>query len=372
MAKCFLSYSSGYEHLKEPFRRLLEVIGFDSVDVFDGPDFSRVSAIVEQKIQNADAVVVLYGPSRRPQENQESVEGANWPTQEALYAFSIRKPSVLIVHNGTHIPELIADQQTAARFDFWAPQTFLDNVHHIAKFLMDLKRTVDLPPGTQPYLFKKAIMRNRIQDKHTLRVDVFHEVVARQPCSRFHHALDTEDKTPEAHFQMDNFKYEVEGGVLGSDVHRVELRIDETEANRIDYFIEVTPALRQGEVFWYRRSFIVNNRFPLNQAEIAARSAQPGYPRIYGKHFYGDAYDVIYDMDSITAAIHFPRSVRIRNSQVLVVQHKTRQENATEIERCQEMLVLKEDVMNPERILELNVTRPLINHSYYLLYEPEE
>ena len=32
----------------------------------------------------------------------------------------------------------------------------------------------------------------------------------------------------------------------------------------------------------------------------------------------------------------------------------------------------KEDVRNPERVLELTVPRPLINHSYYLLYEPEE
>ncbi len=148
MAKSyFLSYSSGYDQLKELFKRLMQALGFDSVYIFDHPDQERVTTVIKEQLQSHDGVVVLYGPHERPPKNAKNIRAAEYPDREAHIALGMDKPLALIVHQGTYLPDFLRDYHTPPRFDFWTPASFQENVHHVVKHLLDLKRRVEVPPG---------------------------------------------------------------------------------------------------------------------------------------------------------------------------------------------------------------------------------
>ena len=231
----------------ETIRHLLETLEFQ-VDVFDGPDLSRPPlAEFQHRLLAADCVVLLLGP-REPHLGQQDLEPAQWPAEEGIYAVAKEKPVALIVHPGTRIPETIRSLQTPARFDFWNPTDFVKNVHHVVKHLFDLKRRIDLPPGNQPFLFTKLIARNRIQRDGTLKIDVYHEVVARQQCARFDHYFDTGlDARANARIQLATpDAYEIEA-TLQSASHQVTLQLGAISERQIPYVVKVDPPLAPGE-----------------------------------------------------------------------------------------------------------------------------
>src|SRR6476659_3286956 len=140
MPRVFLSYSSAYGHLLEPFRRLLQVLEFD-VDVFDEPDINRPPAsIVQSRLGAADAVVVLLGPSEHTSASGSTVDAARWPNEECILAVTLKKPMAIILHAGTRLPQLTENLQTPAVFDFWDANSFLRSVPHVIKHLQDLRR----------------------------------------------------------------------------------------------------------------------------------------------------------------------------------------------------------------------------------------
>jgi len=79
-------------------------------------------------------------------------------------------------------------------------------------------------------------------------------------------------------------------------------------------------------------------------------------------------------MDSIGIIFHFPWKVKLAGRHALALTQGTRQVNKGETERCntRESLLLEEDPQKGEHILTLSVRRPVINHSYVLLYELAE
>ncbi len=146
MAKYFLGYHSGYEHLKEVFQKLLTSLGLE-VDIFDHPDPKSVPQVVQERLEAADGVVVLYGPSKRPSPDAEPVEGARWPREEFIMARTLKKPRVLIVHPRTVLPDSFIVDQTPAHFDFWSAEDFQRNIHHVIQALLDLKKRVESSAG---------------------------------------------------------------------------------------------------------------------------------------------------------------------------------------------------------------------------------
>jgi hypothetical protein len=376
MAVCFLSYSECYRPVMETVRRLLETLEFQ-VDVFDGPDLGRPPInVVQQRIVAADCIVLLLGP-REPAIGQREIEPAHWPAEEGVYAVAKEKPVALFLHPGTRVPESIRPLQTPARFDFWDTLDFAKNFHHVLKHLLDLKRRIELPPGNQPCLFTKVIARNRIQRNGTLVMDIYHEVVARQECAQFHHHIDTGmDKRATACIRLvAPDAYEIEG-TLESSRHRATLEFEQGTDREIPYFVTVDPPLLPGERFGYRREFTVNNFFPLKRPELARMADEEGFPEQYkvdGKIYYGRVWDVFYEMESILLSIHFPRKTTIRSKRALAYSIASRTVNTVETERCNsaECLNIEESPDIGERIVSLRVRRPLMNHQYVLLYEPD-
>jgi hypothetical protein len=376
MAKCFLSYSDAYRPVMETIRRLLETLEFQ-VDVFDGPDLERPPASVfQQRVATADCMVLVLGPSHQQPAGQDA-EPAHWPAEEGVYAAGRERPIplALILHPGTRVPSMISNLQTPARFDFWDSSDLLGNIHHIVKHLLDLKRRVDLPAGDQPMLYTKAIVRNKIQRGETLVIDVYHEVVARQPCSRFHHALDTGmDRRASARISLTApDSYDIQA-TLNPGRHDVSIEFQEITEKEIPYYVNVNPPLLPGERLGYRREFDVNNNFPLTKADLLKMAEEDGFPSLYkidGRTYYGDVYEVIYDMEIITIAIHFPRRVTLLSKRALAFSAASRTLNPLETERCNsDCLILDETPESSERVLALTVRRPIINHQYILLYEP--
>jgi hypothetical protein len=376
MAKCFLSYSEAYRPVMETIRRLLDTLEFQ-VDVFDGPDLERPPASVfQQRIATADCMVLVLGPPRQEPAGQDA-EPAHWPAEEGVYAVGRERPIplALILHPGTRIPSMISNIQTPARFDFWDPQDLLRHIHHIVKHLLDLKRRVNLPPGDQPFLYTKAIVRNRIQRGGTLVIDAYHEVVARQECPRFHHALDTGmDKRASAVVKLTTpDAYDIQA-TLNPGRHAVSIEFQEITDKEIPYYVNVNPPLLPGERLGYRREFEINNNYPLSKIDLLKAAEEEGFPNLYkldGRIYYGEVYDVIYDMEIITVAIHFPRRVNLLSKRAFAFSMSSKTLNPLETERCSsDCLTLDEAPDSSERILALTVRRPIINHQYVLLYEP--
>lgn len=370
MPRCFLSYNSAYGHLVEPFRRLLQVLEFE-VDVFDEPDLENSPAtIAKRKIDAADAVVVLLGPDSQTASGQP--DPARWVNEECLYSLTLKKPLAIIRHLKTRLPELAEGTQTPATFDFWDAASFQRSVHTIVKHLQDLKRQFELPPGSHPYVFTKGVIRNRIQ-RSTLLVQVYHEVITREPWDSFFHALDTgQDQSEDA--VIDLLSEEVEIDVpIGGDLHRAELRFGKRTKREVEYYVDVKPRLAAGEKLGYRREFELKNRFPLTRADLETRASKPGFPdhfRLDGRLYYGDVYDVSDEMDAIELAFYFPWKVRLSNRDVVVLRSGVWQVNQYETNRCREQgfLQLEDHVQDGVRVLTLSVRRPLMNHSYVLLY----
>ncbi|HUT37416.1 MAG TPA: hypothetical protein VNE39_28300 [Planctomycetota bacterium] len=379
MTQVFLCYSSSYGHLLEPLRKLLQTLEF-KVDVFDGPDIERPPfASFIQRIESADGVVALLGPKSPPPSDhsaQGDLEPAPCPEQESVYAAGREKPVALIVHTGTRVPEAFRESQTAARFDFWDASSFLTNAHHVVKHLLDLKRRIDLPQGTQPFLYTNVVLRNRISRTGMLCREQYHEIIPRIKLARFRHSLDTGfDHTEGARIELvSEDAYEIEA-TLGGDTHRVSLQLAERTARELWYFVNVDPPLMPGEKLGYRRSFDLRNYYPLTQAELAERARQPGFPDVYKvahRLYYGYVFDVHAELDSLELAFHFPRKVQVLSYRAIALLHGTRQVNDVETDRCSlaNHLGLAEAADASERVLSLKLPRPLNSHSYVLLYEP--
>lgn len=364
----------------EVVRGLLKALDFEHVDVVEEPDDLRPAhAIVEERIRAADCVVILYGPPRSPENGGQNLSAAKWPAEEAVFAFGSRKPLTLILHAGTDLPELLKDHQSPARFDFWDPQSFQENVHHVVKHLLDFKRRVDLPPGHQPYRYRKVEARQRVDRSGRICYhDWYHEVVVAKTRSSFHHSLGTGDQEVlrEVLECFRERRFEIEAGT-GADWHRVSIEQGSFDEREVEYHVRVDPPLQPGEVFGYRRSFELPNRMPLTASEIKLalekRKANRSFPEhLFEGRFFGESLEVVYDADSIVYAYHFPKKVEIKSYRVTVVESLDRNtENKTESDRCngKEFLRFSRSPGSFEQILEMVVARPLFNHSYYLLYE---
>jgi hypothetical protein len=373
MASCFLSYSKSYGHLKEPFARLLRALGFE-VNIFDEPDASRPpSPIVEERIQNADAVLVLLGPSQKPVSGgQEVIEAAKWPTWEALFAYK-RKPLALILHRNTPVPELLRGDQTPPGFDFWDANTFIENIHHIVKHIMDLKKRVELPTGTAPFLVTDCVMRSKIQLSGTLCIESYRKVSARQTVSTFSHGFHTNyDETADVDFTLlKPSAYEVEV-VEGNHKHAAAITPASVEKHEFNYFVRVKPPLEAGEEFGYRTRFIVPNFFPVTGSELMTRSKQEGFTQLFPHGFYGDCYTVRSDLNYLILALHISRQVKLNDHKLLVLHAASGEKNETEIKRCNQFLRIRDERDSFDRAIEITIPGPLMNHSYFLLYEPKD
>ncbi len=372
MPKVFLSYSSAYGHLLEPFRRLLQVLEFD-VDVFDEPDLDRPPAsVVQSRMGAADAVVILLGPVARDSPGSP-IEASRWPNEECILAATLKKPMAIIVHPGTRLPQLAENLQTPAVFDFWDPGSFMRSVSHILKHLQDLRRQFELPPGNHPFVFTKGVVHNRLQ-RSSLFVQVYHEAVVRQPWDSFHHALDTGlDKSEDAVIHLLSEEVDIDAPV-GGDLHRPEVRFGAKSDRSLEYFVNLRPGLSAGEKYGYRREFELQNWFPLTRADLELRSLKQGFPSQFrqdGRLYYGDVWDVLYEMDSIALFFHFPWRVKLSGYRAIALTYGTHHINRDETDRCntRDALWMDEDPQGGERTLALSVRRPVINHSYAVLYE---
>jgi len=378
MPDYMLCYSSGYDHLKEPFRRLMEALGFESVTVFDHPEFGPLSDGILDRITEANGLVVLLGPSRRPDGGTKESEPATWPQTEATIAVGQRKPIALFVHDGCNLSQLLASDQVAARFDFWEADSFQQNVHHIVKYLRDLKRRVDNieVDRQQPFHYRKASLRNFIQGDGSMVVQYSHEAVVQEPRGTFAHHLNTAgDTSTTAKFPVtDDIECQI---ILKADGVSRDATIQWGECTDFSrkYLVLVDPPLHAGEELVYTRRFrFPNSRFPLTRQDLAERAKQPGFPEFFGSSNYGDRFFVGAKIEELTVAFHFPPNVRVRSYKPLVVVVQAgaaATENKAETEACQRLVRKIQNAETMETTVSLTVENPLPNNHYYLLYEPD-
>jgi hypothetical protein len=162
----------------------------------------------------------------------------------------------------------------------------------------------------------------------------------------------------------------------GAD-RQVSIEWGQRTDHSIKYRVLVDPPLQAGQELNYTRRFrYPTNRFPLTRKDLAKRANQPGFPDIYRPASYGDCFDISAEIKELTIAFHFPPNVRVRNARQLVVETDTRTDTRTEnkkqTEDCQQCVRSFQDDESMETILEMKVRDPLMNHSYYLLYEPQD
>lgn len=373
MTTCFRSYSYSYRQAMEWVRNLLEVLDFE-VSVFDSPDLRPPADVVHTEIEKADCVVVLLGPDFAG--GSPSLHPAMWPYEEAVYANGRRKPIAMIVHPGTAIPDL-SEAQTPPRFDFRDPASFAENVHHVVKHLLDTKRRLQSPTGGMPYYFPAAVLRYRIGRSHdSIEEYVYHEVVAREPWGVVHHAIDTGlDRTSSAVIRLIN-RDEVEiEAVVGAATYAARVDLLQPTNHSQPYYVVIDPPLPAGGRIGYRRLFILENFFPLSSSDLRARAEESGFPTLFRQDsstFYGQTFDVHGEMEQLTVSYCFPSNVRIRSWRAVVVVTNSGEIHAQESTRVDSPESLTKTVQadSGDTIIELTVRRPLMGHSYVLLYEP--
>ncbi len=375
MPTYMLCYGSAYKHLKEPFRRLMESLGCEAVTVFDHPEFGSVSDIALERIEKSNGCVALLGPSRRPEPGQSSFDLATWPNDEAKIALSHRKPVALIVHEGCELSGFGAADQAAARFDFWSPQSFMDNVHFVAQAFV----RPEAPSGQDRRRADAAIPLQEGGDAQphpgdgSLVVQYNHEAIVQEPRAYFAHELDSGgDLTEDAKLPApDDMSCQIvirASGVARNATIEWGPRTDHS----LKYVVRIEPDLQTGEEVSYSRRFrFPKNRFPLTRAELARRAARPGFPERFPPAMYGDCYDVYAEIKELTLAMHFPGNVRIKPPRALVVESEGKRiENKLQTEKCRDRVRCYQDEDSLDTVVELKVDAPLMGHSYYILYEP--
>lgn len=349
-------------------RDLLASIGF-SVDVFDEPSQNRADDEAKRRILAADCVVVLLGPHKAPDPSDasESITFAQFPAAEAHLAQNSSKPICIVLHQGISPPPFLSEQ-TWPHFDFWSSEEYAANVHHLVRRFLELKEGLELAPSSRRYEFKRAEIINRIKSEAELITIVIHEVIAREPCDKFGHSVDTARvETPEAELQIDDFRISQTSG------DAKELKIIKTEVTPFEYNYNVvcSPKLRSNETIGYRRVFRQRNRFPLTRSSLSKQASQKGFPKpIFSYRFYGDAFDVSANMQSFRLAFYFPANVKIISYDAIVIDTETLDRNESLTDKARQGLKLTFDDIEDELVLELRVEKPSISHSYYLLYEP--
>jgi hypothetical protein len=353
----------------ERVRNLLDAIGFE-VDVFDEPARNPVGAEIERRITGADCVVVLLGPHERPNEIPHSVlQSARIPASEAEAAYHLGKEVVLVLHEGIQ-PPIFFSEEVWPHFDFWDTESFLDQYHHTAKRLLELREVIDLPVTDANYTFRRAEIINIIESSEALNIVVNHEAIARQPCGTFDHSIEIcDDYTPSAAFGQISASIKQTGG----EERQVKLVVKEATEFVYKYHVVVEPKVGSRQSISYRRSFRVRNRFPLSRAELQGRVEEArdySYPtEVFGSRFYGDSFDVYSRPYCFKLAIHFPWDVKILSHDVVVTDFAG-EKNEKLTQKVRDKIRPWDDDTNGRRVLELSVEFPEVNHRYFLLYEP--
>jgi hypothetical protein len=307
------------------------------------------------------------GPSTKPGGDSARVEGAQWPLVEASIAIGMQKPWILILHNGLPVPGILQGQ-AAPSFDFWDPASFLENAHHVVRHMIQLRSTLE-GPVLPRFRFKKAMSRRHIRLEGPEVLQIYHQVVAVQRCSVFGHTIDVANDPTLKMPDPSDLRAKIE---LTLAPHGAEatIRYGSYDSSEINYFVDVSPPLEPGQELGYLRTFELPAMLPRTRADIAAREKMPGYPLHFGKGMYGDSWEVLYVIDEIVCSIHFPRTVDLASWGVRVIDFHTREPNTVEAARCESMVRFRQDPWEPERVLELLVPHPVINHSYVLVYKP--
>lgn len=232
--------------------------------------------------------------------------------------------------------------------------------------LLELRETVELPPGSQGYEFKQAEIIKKILPNGELRTIAIHEVTAREACDKFFHQLDTSgDRSLEGGLGEVTFSIAQFAG---------EEKVLTVEPRRVDpfsfeHFVLCKPKLRPGETIGYRRTLCSKNYYPMTLGELSERRKKAELPKIFDEKQYGDSFHVKHDLRSFRLAYKFPSDTRVSEVYAKVVDLQTRGERSALSAEAQKRVKRYLDLEHDELVLELRVDKPLIGHSYYLIYE---
>jgi len=369
MAKCFLGYSESYKHVMLRVKNLLEAFSFE-VDVFDEPSAQSLETELEQRIQSSDCAVVLIGPHRRPSNDDmgRQVMLAPVAVAEAQRARSANKAVVIVLHEGVQAPVFFRDE-VWPHFDFWDNEKTLDQYHHLAKVLLELKLGLELPETNATHQFQRGEIIHVISPPY-MDIIKIHEVTARQVCGAFDHVIDTAgDGTPAAALgPITDYK------VMQIKGEKKEIKIVVSDINDylFNYVVTISPKLRERETITYRQSFRVRNRFPLTHSELLERISQIEdypYPKIFGERFYGESFEVTDPMFSLKLAFQLPWEVIVLSYEVIVT-NLAGEINEKLSKRARKYVSMIDDDKSGMKVIELSLERPEPGHCYYLLYEP--
>jgi hypothetical protein len=128
--ECFIAYSEAYRPFAELILRIVESLSATAT-LFDGPhDGAGASAEAKRRIDRADFVVALLGPTAaRSGSDSKTPTVAPYPKSEADYAMGRTKPMAVIVHRGTTTP--LHDDRVPVEVDFWDVTSITTQIHHL-------------------------------------------------------------------------------------------------------------------------------------------------------------------------------------------------------------------------------------------------
>jgi hypothetical protein len=373
MISCFIAFSFSYEPVMKRVRDLVQELGMTPV-VFDTPDARPPMAVVREEIKNADLVVAILGPASF----DEPVSGqpADWPRDEAVYADAQGKPVILVVHPGTKLPSSLEGQQTPIYFDFTNPASYADRVFHVVRRLLGAKNGLSLPAGVMPFRYKKAVFTHRFTRTGLLEYTIYHDIVARQSLAKLTHICDTGlDETESARIRLLNPE-QIETQIVsssGTHGHVLKIRLTDAAQHYQKYSVQIDPPLPAGSEIGYRRTFELENYFPLSWHELELRAGQVGFPDLFrrnGELLYGTSFEIYHETDLLVVSYEFNEGVPVQSCHAVALVDRSREMNSDESARIsvEGMLTMSRPAELNSTTIRLSVPNPLIGHKYLLLY----
>ena len=230
------------------------------------------------------------------------------------------------------------------------------------------------------FRYKEVSTLKRIVDANTLIAESLVHVVATARRTLFDHGVDvtaeelvTGEPIPEPTYDLQIFSEQ--------RPHNLSLTWGGYVAgNERQYVVAIDPPLEPGEEFRYKRTFRLQNYFPLTRGAVLKRSRDPRFHQRwqrYGSGYYGTCWDVRRPTDLLSVKIHFPLAHKPGRWNAHVVtcdaaSGPAEEADDAETERClrEGCLRFSSDEHNAVHALELRVPAPVLDRTYVLLYEP--
>ena len=367
--KGFLSCSlvSDDAHVTEFFRELIGAFDIET-EVYDYQDVGRLSDQVKQKIIESDCLIAL-ATRRHKIEGSDYWSCSDWIQHEIAIAHAYGKPIAVFVEEGVQVEGLIAAEERRQGFN---RDRLAGDVTKAVKFLQNLRSYLEEQRDHQLH-DSPALLRHYINSHETMlsadwvvhRAEILMESLV-DDLEATGHDEQIEESTENLSIRPEVFEFRCLE--KPSDV-TVESKVALDTDLRFFWKVAFSPPLRKGDRVKYTWKTKTPNYRPYDLAELHRRISEGTYEYEEPK-CEACEWTITRPTYQLHHVFEFPEGYDIRDAHADVVAGTARLNAPKERQR-----IVDGGMFTAERVfdkwrLELLVSKPKMNHTYYTYYTP--